>query len=819
MARYACTDIASMLQVKLQSDPELPSDLEEVVISHLAIDSRTGRLDSETMFIALAGAKRDGHDFIPMAYEAGVRTFLATRKVALPGPVHWILVEDTLEALQKLAARHRARFDYPVIGITGSYGKTIVKEWLAEILSTRMRVLRSPRSYNSQIGVALALWEMEEQHSIALIEAGISELGEMEKLREMIQPTLGVFTNLGAAHDAGFESREEKLREKCKLFKGAKAVFHAQSQELIQPDPDQPLESITWGRSEAADLQILNPDTDGWMQFQWKDEKPFSLPFSRPENFSRENLALALTVTKSIGSPTVGHEDLQEAVRNLSLPDLRMRVDPGLQDSWLVNDAYTSDIDSLKLAAEYAASWPRVGRRTAILSDIEQSGMEDGKLYSEVSRILLQNGFGRLIAVGPKISNAAFPDQLELLTFDNTEKLLEHVHELSFAGEVVLLKGARRFKLETVADQLRDKSHLTRLEVDLDAIAENFRTFRASLPEGVRFAVMVKALGYGSGDAEIARVLSYHRADYLGVAYPDEGEALRRAGIGTPILVMNAKPQEFDRMRMHDLEPEVIDLAGWRQAAALGLRIHLKLDTGMHRLGFDLSQLEDLLNNMDEAPIIASVFTHLAAGDDPEEDEFSRMQLERFRVMAGKVIASYSAQHPERKTPLLHALNTAGIIRFPEYSMDMVRLGVGLYGYDPTGQHKLRNAGRLMSTVTQVRRVPAGETVGYGRSGKVENDMTIATIDIGYADGLRRSLSNGKGQVFIRGRRAPIFGRVCMDMTMIDATDIPGIKVGDEVEIFGRHISLEEYAGWMDTIPYEVLTSVSGRVKRVYFRG
>jgi len=790
-------------------------------IRQLSTDSRSPGLGADTLFVALKGKSRDGQGFLADAYEKGVRCFLAPEARPLPGPAHWLLHSDPLEALQAIAAQHRAQFRYPVLGITGSNGKTIVKEWLAHLLGPDFFVVRNPRSFNSQIGVPLSVWAMRPYHEIGIFEAGISLPGEMPRLQRILRPSIGLLTQIGAAHDEGFSDRAQKLQEKLALFDEAQTLLYSDDQPDVVAAmrtrfPDR--EHVCWSvEGRAADLQARCGDRQ-WV-LQWRGQEIRIIPpFDDP--FSRENLLHALCAALHLGVMPIA---LPGRVAQLTLPELRLNVQRGVGGLVLVNDAYSSDLGSLQLALAYAARQGGDLPRTAVLSDLEESGMDSDLLCLQLARTLRDNGYSRLLAVGPAISRADVFDGLDLHAFDDTDALLAALPSLGLKNQLVLIKGARRFHLERVAQALAEKIHGTRLEINLTALAHNFSVYRDRIPSGTKVMVMVKALGYGSGDAEVARVLEFARADYLGVAYADEGVVLRQAGIRLPILVLNAALESLHTLQRYHLEPEVYDLVTLEHIREHypDLSVHLKLDTGMHRLGLSAEEAAALAAAPDRLRglKLAGLLSHLSAADDPAHDAFTRTQLARFEQHSNQILEAWMRVNPDQPRPLRHVLNSAGMLRFPEAAYDMVRLGIGLYGHDPSAlfRDRLRPVSKLLTTVAQIRLVPAGESVGYGRAAVLDKPTRVATLTIGYADGLRRSLGKGVGAVSASGRRLPIIGNVCMDMCMVDASAVPELQEDDTVEVFGGQIPLEELAAWMHTIPYEVLTSVSSRVKRVYF--
>jgi alanine racemase len=821
---YALDALADMAGARLQGDAGAGTDGQGglPLILDLSTDSRSPGLGAQTLFVALSGPSRDGHDFIAEAWQRGVRCFLASRQVPLPGPAFWLLTADTLGGLQALARAHRNRFSYPVLALTGSNGKTIVKEWIHTLVQPDRFVVRSPRSYNSRIGVPLSVWGMRPWHELGLFEAGVSRPGEMEVLETILRPELGLFTCLGAAHDEGFPDREAKLEEKLNLFRHCRSILYCADQEEVAAAlrsryPDREL--ISWSdQGKTADLQA------SWsgnrVHLLWRGQEPFSVPLPYDDPFSRENLLHALLAALVLG---IQASDLESRCAQLSLPELRLEVQAGQRGAVLVNDAYSSDLLSLPAALAFAARQGGPDRpRTAVLSDIEESGLPPAERYARLSQWLLDSGYAQLLAVGPGIAQARLDPALRVRFFSDTEQLLHAAPGLDLEGHLIFIKGARRFGLERLAATLSEKRHGTRLEINLEALAHNLAVFRDRLPRHTRLLVMVKALGYGSGDAEVARVLEFSRADYLGVAYPDEGVRLRQAGISLPVMVLHSTASDWLSMERYGLEPVLYDLDELEQIRLRypGLTLHLKLDTGMHRLGLEAEQVEKLCSEPRrlQGLRLRSIFSHLAAAENPLHDDFTRTQLERFTLWSGRIADTWMQAHPGAPQPLRHVLNSAGMLRFPEACLDMVRLGIGLYGYDPTGpwQPYLRPVSRLLATVAQVRDLPAGESIGYGRAHVLDRPCRVATVTIGYADGFRRSLGEGRGELAFAGKRLPVLGKVCMDMIMVDASACPELSRGDTVEVFGADIPLEEYAERMGTIPYEALTGVSSRVKRLY---
>ncbi|WP_082115935.1 bifunctional UDP-N-acetylmuramoyl-tripeptide:D-alanyl-D-alanine ligase/alanine racemase [Hymenobacter terrenus] len=816
-------------------------------VRHLLLDSRRVGLPAGALFFALRGPSHNGHRYLPDLYAQGVRLFIVEVAAELPGGLAaypeagFIAVKSPLAALQTLAAAHRAKFTNPVFAITGSNGKTIVKEWLAQLLSPDEDICRSPRSYNSQVGVPLSVWELNpERHTLGIFEAGISEVGEMARLAAIIQPTLGIFTNLGTAHDAGFVSAEQKTEEKMRLFPSVDILFYCIDQELVHTVAQRHLSAekrFTWTRSlrppTEADLSLDVQSAAGLSVVRvssWRHDKPhvytFTLPFA--DDSSVENALHCLSVLVWRGTP---NSEIQRRLDRLHPVAMRLEMKQGRHGAYLLDDTYNNDLAGLTLALTALARQSRPGRRTLILSDVLESGLAEGELYARVAALLPAAGVTRLIGIGPAINDqqslfnklrAANKQPLATEFYLTTEVFLAALNTTAFARETILVKGARRFGFERIVAALQAQQHGTVLEVNLDALSHNLQHYRRQLQPGTRLMVMVKAFAYGAGSYEVASLLEFQRADYLAVAYADEGVVLREAGISLPIMVMNPAPDSFSTLRHYRLEPEIFsfDMLSEYLAATSAEEplppIHLKLDTGMRRLGFDeadLPELAALLRQHAPHLPVASLMTHLAAAEDPNHDDFTREQLAAFRRMTATVEAALG------HSVLKHALNSAGILRFPEAHFDMVRLGIGLYGVGATDRatNALRPVSQLRTTISQVKTLPAGQTVGYGRRGTATADeRRIATLAIGYADGYDRRFGNGVGTVFIHGQAAPLVGSVCMDMCMVDITSIPQARAGDVALLFGEGLPLPELASRIGTIAYELLTNVSERVKRVF---
>ncbi|OUJ73722.1 bifunctional UDP-N-acetylmuramoyl-tripeptide:D-alanyl-D-alanine ligase/alanine racemase [Hymenobacter crusticola] len=814
----------------------LQADSTGVAIHQLLLDSRRVGQPGGALFFAIRGAQHNGHRYLADLYRRGVRLFVIDRVEEVLGGIEsypeasFLLVADSLAALQTVAAQHRRQFRIPVVGITGSNGKTIVKEWLAQLLSPDELICKSPRSYNSQVGVPLSVWELNSTHTLGIFEAGISERGEMARLARVIQPTLGVFTNLGTAHDAGFTSPQEKVAEKMQLFTQVDTLFYCRDQEAVHLAARELLpehRTFTWSRFHPHDahvaVNIAEASADRTVVHiaiakPLPQEHTFTLPFADEPSVENALHCLAVLLWRQVPAA-----EIQRRLDRLVPVAMRLEMKQALNDCYVLDDTYNNDLAGLALALDALTRQPRRGRRTLILSDVLESGLPAPELYARVAAQLAVHKVERLIGVGPEISqHQALFNGVERAFFATTEDFLANFHPDQFQHEILLVKGARRFGFERIVAAFQQKIHGTVLEVNLDALVHNLNYYRVRLAPDTKLMVMVKAFAYGSGSYEVANLLQFHRVDYLAVAYADEGVELRQHGISLPIMVMNPSPDSFQKMQQYHLEPEIYSFERLREYLRAAHdhplpAIHLKLDTGMRRLGFaeeDVAELGVVLQENASRLRVASMLTHLAGADEAQHNDFSRQQLAAFQRMAPLLETALGY------TVLKHALNSAGILRFPEAHFDMVRLGIGLYGVEATGENQgaLRPVSSLRTTISQIKKLPAGETVGYGRRGQaVDHERRIATIAIGYADGYDRRFSNGVGIVAVRGQRAPIVGNICMDMCMIDVTAISETQAGDFVTIFGEQVPLTELAQRIGTIPYELLTSVSERVKRVFF--
>lgn len=779
----------------------------DAAITRISIDSRKIQQAESALFFALQGPRHDGHQFIRELYERGVRNFVVSNlreNVDLLFEANVIRVDDTLRALQLLAGHHRQQFDLHILGITGSNGKTIVKEWLYQLLQSEFRIVRSPRSYNSQVGVPLSVWNIEKSHTLGLFEAGISHPGEMEHLQKIIDPEIGVFINLNEAHDAQFANREEKAFEKIKLFIGCnKFIYSSDYPEIIAAiDRAGGLSKAqhircSFSNSEAeyyvSELKIAGENAIMQVHFGGEAHE-ISIPFN--DRGSVENALICLATAREIsGQPKA----VIEALKSLQPVAMRLQMIEGVNGCGIINDAYNSDMASLEIALDFANQQRFLHKKTLILSDILQSGLPAKELYRRVAELCEHKGIDRLIGIGKKISHHRQFFTLPATFYPDTETFLQQASKEKFEHELILIKGARLFRFERISRMLEHQSHETVLEISLEALVHNLNYFKSKLAPQTRIMAMVKAFSYGMGSHEVAHLLEYNKVAYLAVAFTDEGVALRKAGVKLPIMVMNPEAASYDAMIRHGLEPEIYSfrtLKAFIVACKRNMRdhpqaIHLKLDTGMHRLGFeqkDLKELGEMLSDSREVRI-ASAFSHLAAADNAAHNVFTLEQIERFKAMTRTLRDQLGYSF------LRHILNTAGILQFADNQFDMVRLGIGLYGHseNPEVEKALIPGSCLMTTISQIKHITPNDTVGYQRAGRFEHSGRIATLPIGYADGYSRSLGNGVGEVVINGYRARTVGNICMDMCMVDVTTIP-CKEGDEVEVFGRDIRLNELA-------------------------
>lgn len=835
-----------------------------MVVEDILFDSRL-LIDAEnTLFFALNSGRNDGHKYIKDLYEKGVKAFVISRKNVenLYPDAAFVVVDDTLLALQTLAAYHRAQFDIPVVGITGSNGKTVVKEWLYQILSPSMSVCRSPKSYNSQIGVPLSVWQMKPSNDVAVIEAGISRPGEMERLRDIIKPTIGVFTNIGAAHGKNFENVQQKIEEKIKLFKGIgaglkavngingvkgcaetnKLVYCSDNIEISSAISNAKIPAFSWSKTDKqANLFISAIEVSENSKFSKISAIyngsliEINIPFI--DDASIENAINCWCVALLLNVP---NEQIAEQMAHLEAVEMRMELKAGVRNCQIINDSYNNDRNALAIALDFMNAQHH-DNKVLILSDILQSEQKEEDLYKDIAQLIENKGVDTFIGIGPAISKymdkaclvptgqdvSSSKDKACLIQYfyKSTSDFLNNHPMKLFENQIVLLKGARSFEFERIMKVLQQKSHETVLEINLDNLIKNLNYYRGKLKKDTKMMVMVKAFAYGSGNYEVSNALAFHHVDYLTVAYADEGVDLRNRGIKLPIMVMTPETNTFDTIILNDLEPDIYSFRCLSQLEdAINqldrplnkpVGIHIKVDTGMHRLGFLPEEIDTLIERVKANPNlrIMSVFSHFATSDMPEEDDFVKHQIGQFELMSSKIVAAFPYKI------MRHLLNTAGITRFTDYQYDMVRLGIGVYGVAVVDEDrgKLHNVMSLKTTIKQIKEYGPGETIGYGRHGKITKPSRIAVIPIGYADGLRRQLGNGKACFWVNGKPAPIIGNICMDLTMIDVTGID-CQEDDTAVLFDDSHPIEIIAEACDTIPYEIMTRISQRVKRIYVK-
>jgi alanine racemase len=818
--KFISSDIAEIINGKLIGRPDL-------LVSEVITDSRQLSYSEGVAFFAISGKNHDGHEFIEILYQKGILIFVVEK---LPEEhqrypnAAFILTKNTIDALQKLAAYKRKAFKSPVIAVTGSAGKTVVKEWLADVLGLTTSVIRSPKSYNSQIGVPLSVLKLDDRYKLGIFEAGISLPGEMDKLQKIIDPEIGIITNIGDAHRENFTDNKTKASEKLKLFRNAESIIFCSDQELLKSLilDDKNLSSknlVDWSfentnaRIFVKKSSLSEGKTGIHMVFNGVTND-FVVPFS--DRASVENAVSVAAVCLALGT---GVDIIARGLETLVSVAMRMEMKSGINNCQLIEDYYNSDPGSLGMALEYLKS--QSGRKTTlIMSDFVQSGRDEEELYSEVARLVKKTGIDKFIGIGKALVRNSNLFENANKFFYSTDEFVNAFNGGDFRNEIILLKGARVYEFEKIGKLLEQQIHQTVLEINLDAISHNLNEIRRKINPGTRIMVMVKAFAYGAGPAEIAALLEYHRVSYLAVAYTDEGVELRNAGVTLPVMVMNPDPASADLIIKYNLEPEIFSFQSLEKFIAeasrhglLNYPVHVKIDSGMHRLGFmpeDISDLAEILKTAECIKII-SVFSHLAASEDPALDHFSHHQAEVFINAADQI-------HNVLGYPFLrHILNSSGIIRFPQYQFDMVRPGIGIYGIGNYGNLAFKTAGRFKTRISQIKRIKAGEPVGYGCADVAEYERTIAILPVGYADGLSRKLGNRTGNLFIKGARVPIIGNICMDMCMVDITGLRA-DPGDEAEIFGENITIDEIAEKCHTIPYEILTSIPPRVKRVFSR-
>jgi len=798
-------------------------------ISSIVIDSRNLISAENALFFALKTKRNDGHKYVNELYQKGVKNFVVSSPVEIDDTninANIILVKDTLKALQKLCTAHRKNFSLPVVAITGSNGKTIVKEWLFQLMAPYKTIVRSPKSYNSQIGVPLSVWQISSNDELGIFEAGISEPNEMETLKNILLPNYGILTNIGAAHDENFINRKQKIGEKLKLFTNVDTLIYCSDyieiqEVIIKSEILKNIKSFTWSRKVGADLIITNiskSDNHTSIKAKYlKNDIEIKIPFN--DDASIENAIHCWSFMLLQG---FNNEIISERFLKLSSVAMRLELKEGINNCTIINDSYNSDINSLIIALDFLKQQRQHNKKTLILSDILQSGKNDSELYEEVASLIDEKGVNRIIGIGKAISSQSKKFNIEKSFHLSTNDFIKDFPFSDFHNEAILLKGARDFEFEKIIAFLQQKTHKTTLEINLNSIVHNLNYYKSQLMPNVKLMAMVKAFSYGNGSYEIANLLQFNQVDYLGVAFTDEGKELRKSGITLPIMVMNPEELSFNDMIKNNLEPEIFSMRILELFEQALLRnnykgqynVHIKLDTGMHRLGFEEFQVQDLidkLKNNDKIKVL-SVFSHLASSSNSLDDDFTIHQIEVFEnichVLKQNIGYDFS----------MHILNTAGIRRFKDKQFDMVRLGLGLYGISssPEEQDLLQNVSVLRTSISQIKKIKAGDTIGYDRKYLAQNDIIIATVPIGYADGLSRRLGNGIGKMKVNGVFAPVVGNICMDMCMLDITNIEANE-GDEVIVFDKDYSVSNFADDMETIPYEVLTGFSRRVKRVYF--
>lgn len=799
----------------------------DTVVDTLLTDSRKLTKPETTLFFALPGARRDGSFFLSELYKKGVRNFVVQQQIDTTqfADANFLLVPNVLCALQLIARHQREKFNYPVIGITGSNGKTIVKEWLYFLLQEIYHIVRSPKSYNSQIGVPLSVWQLTQMYNLGIFEAGISQPHEMSQLQKIIQPTIGILTNIGTAHDDGFISIDEKISEKIKLFINSDIVItQGDNEKIMQQLSLHKIKTFSWGYQKSNDITIISitkKEKNSCISLCYQNQQiSFIIPFT--DNASIEN---ALTCCSVLFYMQVDTTLLQEKMQHLPSVSMRLSYLKGINNCVILNDSYSADTNALKSALEWMHSAAYDKSKTVVLSDFAESkGMLN--FYNQILILLKQNGINKLVTIG-KEWNSFIKERPTLLkdtslkihSFYTTEDFINTPRALQFINEIILVKGARNFHFEDIVSILELKQHQTVLEINLNAIGHNLKQVQNHLKPATKIMVMVKAFAYGSGAIEIANILQFHKVDYLGVAYADEGVELKKAGISIPIMIMNPEESAFDSIIENQLEPNIYSLPLLlsfqkfvQDEGIFHYPIHLEMETGMNRLGFSEETLPQLCTILQDTEYVKvqSVFTHLAASEDEVEDEFTLHQFSVFEKMntAIKQVVPYPI--------LTHIANTAAIMRFPNLQLNMVRLGIGLYGVG-NNSWGLQPAITFKSTIAQIKYLKKGDTVSYNRKGIIEKDTTIATIRLGYADGYSRKFGYGNGEMLVNGVLAPVIGTVCMDMTMIDVSHVPNVQAGNEVIIFGKNPTVISLAKKLDTIPYEIMTNISQRVKRIYF--
>lgn len=803
--------IADITQGNLTANGKLNDSIDSI-----CFDSRLATHEPGELFVALTGKNNDGHQFIAQLAAQGTRNFLVEKEVAVNvSGLNLVQVNSTLQALHRLATYKRKQFNGPLVAITGSNGKTIVKEWLTALLSVNKKVLANPKSFNSQLGVPLSVWPLNNQYDLGVFEAGISRPSEMDKLEKILSPEIGIFTNIGPAHDENFINTDQKVLEKLKLFAQSKTlIFDADDKQLGQLiNGNFKGEKLAWSRERHSNISVLKKERG--ITIKWKGTD-ISFDTNLLDDASFQNIVHVIIAALYLGQEI---EQIQEGLNRIRPIKMRLELKKGIQGNYIIDDTYNNDLAGLTKALNFMDQQRSKEKKTLILSDFIQSKVTLTDL-TQLNELLSSKGIQKLIGVGPLLMANQTCFTLNSTFFTSTEDLIQSDLLDQLENELILIKGARRFAMERVSLLLSEKGHKTTLEVNLDALRHNLNFYRSLLKPETQIMAVIKAFAYGSGSTEVARLLEYNKVGYLAVAYADEGVALRKEGIKTPIMVMNPANDDAYAMIKYELEPEVYNLSQLHHFQAVfkafkkPLPVHLVINTGMNRLGFNQEHIAELKMTLTELDglSVKSIFSHLAASDDQAHEAFSLQQIGSFSEIASSI------QSILPNNPMRHILNSGGITRFPEAQFEMVRLGIGLHGVEVNSkyQDQLQKPAVLKTVVSQIRKVKAGESVGYGRKGKAMDDMLIAVIAIGYADGYLRVFSNGNAYVLINQQKAKTIGNVCMDMTMVDVTGL-NVKEGDEVTVFGESPTVSELASWANTIPYEILTNVSSRVKRVFY--
>jgi len=790
------------------------------VIDHVSIDSRSPQNNNKTLFFALVGPNHDAHIYIDDLISQGVKNFVVTYiPEVLNNKANFFVVDNTLTALQTFAAYYRSLFHFPIIGITGSNGKTIIKEWLNFLLGPDYNIIRSPKSYNSQVGVPLSVIAINENHNLGIFEAGISTNGEMVHLQKIIKPNIGILTNIGTAHDEGFSDISHKIKEKLKLFSEVEILILNKNKTIeafIKPE----IKTFTWSTNDRTADVFFQKKTfqDHSILNITHKEQCFQIRIPFTDEASVENSMHCILVMLYMKYDL---SIIENRVSELFPVEMRLKVKNGSNNCTLIDDSYSSDFQSLKIALDFLESQKQHKKRTLILSDIFQSGLSNDELYSRVSHLIISHKISRVICIGETISQ--YKNKfLNAISFVSTDDFITVFESLEFVNETILIKGSRQFEFEKIVSLLEEKTHETILEINLNAISHNLNFYKSKLKPKTKMMAMVKAFGYGSGSYEIAKLLAHHKVDYLGVAFADEGIDLRKAGIELPIMVLNPEMTSFTTIIQYHLEPEIYSIKGLRafirtaeQKELTNYPIHIKINTGMNRLGFDVEMIPELISILRKHPSVQvkTILSHLASSDIASHHEFTLKQIADFERDSSAIMNALKIK------PIRHICNTSGISNYPDAQYDMVRLGIGLYGVsnDEEETNEWEHVGTLKSIISQIRTLNVGDSVGYGRRFMVEKETKVATIPIGYADGIFRSWGNGVGYVLVNNQKEHIIGSVCMDMLMVDVTGINCFE-GNEVIIFGTNPSVSMIAKALNTIPYEILTSISSRVKRVFYR-